>query len=147
MDNLNCHAVAKMFFLKFFPGSNNNKTSFSPKRRERQLKKCSEGEVEINSSNSLDLSTASSASSSASSVHKRSTPKVMHTAFHPVIRKVLKIIIFGIPPMGLMGRYCSYLLPGCQLGCSVAPVSAQRPLEHVKNAVQNITTEWMTHSV
>ena len=41
----------------------------------------------------------------------------------------------------------SFVRSGYQLGCTVAAVSAQRPLEHGKNALQNITTEWMTHSV
>ena len=30
---------------------------------------------------------------------------------------------------------------GYQLGCTVAVVSAQRPVEHFKNALQNITTD------
>ena len=34
-----------------------------------------------------------------------------------------------------------------QLGCTVAAVSAQRPVEHVKNTLQNITTEGAPHSV
>ena len=33
------------------------------------------------------------------------------------------------------------------LGCTVAAVSAQRPVEHVKNALQNITTEQTPQSV
>ena len=37
--------------------------------------------------------------------------------------------------------------PIFQLGCRVAAASAQRPVEHVKNAQQNITTEWTPHSV
>ena len=36
---------------------------------------------------------------------------------------------------------------GYQLGCTVAAVSAQQPVEHVHNALQNITTEWTPHSV
>ena len=36
---------------------------------------------------------------------------------------------------------------GYQLGCTVTVVSAQRPVEHVKNALQNIATEGMKHSV
>ena len=40
------------------------------------------------------------------------------------------------------------LLSSCyQLGCTLAAVSAQRPVEHVKNALQNIMTEWTPHSV
>ena len=34
-----------------------------------------------------------------------------------------------------------------QFGCTVASASAQRPVEHVKNYLQNITTEWTPHSV
>ena len=34
-----------------------------------------------------------------------------------------------------------------QLGCTVDAVSAQWPVERVKNDLQNITTEWMPHSV
>ena len=34
-----------------------------------------------------------------------------------------------------------------QFGCSVAAVSAQRPVEQVKNVLQNITTERTPHSV
>ena len=34
-----------------------------------------------------------------------------------------------------------------QLGCTVAAVSSNRPVEHVNNAVQNIATEWTPHSV
>ena len=33
------------------------------------------------------------------------------------------------------------------MGCTVAEVSAQRPLDHVKNALQNITTDCRPHSV
>ena len=36
---------------------------------------------------------------------------------------------------------------GYKLGCTVATVSAQRPAEHVKKALQNIITEWTPHSV
>ena len=36
---------------------------------------------------------------------------------------------------------------GHQLGCTVAAVSAQQPVEHVKNVLLNITTEGMKHSV
>ena len=36
---------------------------------------------------------------------------------------------------------------GYQMGCTVAAVSAQRPVEHVKNALQNITTDGTPHSV
>ena len=32
---------------------------------------------------------------------------------------------------------------GYKMGCTVAAVSAQRSVEHAKNALQNITTEWM----
>ena len=32
-------------------------------------------------------------------------------------------------------------------GCAVAPVSAQLPVEHVKNYLQDIKTEGMTHNV
>ena len=34
-----------------------------------------------------------------------------------------------------------------RLGCTVAAVSAKQPVEHVENALQNITTEEMMHSV
>ena len=34
-----------------------------------------------------------------------------------------------------------------QLGCTVATVSAQQPVEHVKNSLQNITTDWTPHRV
>ena len=34
-----------------------------------------------------------------------------------------------------------------QLGCTVAAVSAQQQVEHVKTDLQNITTEWTHHSV
>ena len=34
-----------------------------------------------------------------------------------------------------------------QFGCAVDAVSAQRPVEHVKNAIQNISTEWTPHGV
>ena len=33
-----------------------------------------------------------------------------------------------------------------QLACTVAAVSDLRPVEHAKHDLQNITTEWMTHS-
>ena len=33
------------------------------------------------------------------------------------------------------------------MGCTVAAVSGQRPLEHFKNALQNITTDRTPHSV
>ena len=36
---------------------------------------------------------------------------------------------------------------GYQLGCTIAAVSAQWPVEHVKNALQNITTEGTKHHV
>ena len=36
---------------------------------------------------------------------------------------------------------------GYQLGCTIAPESAHRPEKHVKNALQNITTDWIPHSV
>ena len=36
---------------------------------------------------------------------------------------------------------------GYLLGCTVAAVSAQQPVEHVKNALQNITMEGTPHSV
>ena len=36
---------------------------------------------------------------------------------------------------------------GYQLDCTVAAVSAQHPVEHVKNALQNITTEGTKQSV
>ena len=36
---------------------------------------------------------------------------------------------------------------GAPLGCTVAAVSAQWPVEHVKNALQNIVTDRMPHSV
>ena len=34
-----------------------------------------------------------------------------------------------------------------QSGCTVTAVSAQKPVEYVKNNLQNITTEWTPHSV
>ena len=40
------------------------------------------------------------------------------------------------------GTPCSY-----QLGCTVSAVSAQRSVEHAKNAVQNITTDWTPQCV
>ena len=42
--------------------------------------------------------------------------------------------------------FCSWS-SGYQLGYTVAVVSAQRPMEHVKNALQNIKTEWTPYSV
>ena len=36
---------------------------------------------------------------------------------------------------------------GYLLGCTIGAVSAQRQVEHVKHAIQNITTEWTPHSV
>ena len=33
------------------------------------------------------------------------------------------------------------------MGCTIAVVSAKRPVEHVKNVLQNITTVWMHLSV
>ena len=33
------------------------------------------------------------------------------------------------------------------MGCTVAAVSAQRPVEHFKNALQNIMTDRTQHSV
>ena len=36
---------------------------------------------------------------------------------------------------------------GYQLGCTIARVSAQWPMEHVINSLQNITTDWTPHSV
>ena len=36
---------------------------------------------------------------------------------------------------------------GYQLGCITATASAQQPVEHVKNALHNIMTEWMPQSV
>ena len=38
--------------------------------------------------------------------------------------------------------YSSY-----QLGCTVAAISAQRPVEHFKNASQNTTDDLMPHCV
>ena len=32
-------------------------------------------------------------------------------------------------------------------GCTVAAVPAHQPAEHVKNALKNFTTEWMTYRV
>jgi len=57
----------------------------------------------------------------------------MYTVWHPLSRDVL---------------FC-YLseVSGYQLGCTVAAVSAERPVKHDKNAVQNITIEWKPHSV
>ena len=34
-----------------------------------------------------------------------------------------------------------------QLGCTVAAVTAQQPVEHIKTAQQNIRTEWTPHNV
>ena len=36
---------------------------------------------------------------------------------------------------------------GYQKGYTIAEVSVQRQVEHVKNNLQNIRTEWMPHSV
>ena len=41
----------------------------------------------------------------------------------------------------------SYGNSGYQLGCTIAAVSAQRPVEHVNNDLQNITTERTPQSV
>ena len=50
-----------------------------------------------------------------------------------------------------MGRdvlFCfSFGSSGYQLGCTIAAVSDQRPVEHVKNALQNIMTEQTPKSV
>ena len=42
---------------------------------------------------------------------------------------------------------CSFGKSGHQLSCILAAVKAQRPVAHVKNALQNIMTEWTAHSV
>ena len=54
-----------------------------------------------------------------------------HTAFRTLSRDVL----FSVRNSGY------------QLGCTVAAVSALWPVQHVKNALQNITTEGTKHSV
>ena len=41
----------------------------------------------------------------------------------------------------------SVISSGNQLGCRAAAISAQQPVEHVKNALQNIATEGTKHSV
>ena len=41
----------------------------------------------------------------------------------------------------------SFGSPGYQLGCTIAAVSAQRPVEHVKNALQNIKIEQTPQSL
>ena len=44
-------------------------------------------------------------------------------------------------------QFFSFGSSGCQFGCTVAAVSAQRLVEHVKNILLNITNEGMPHSV
>ena len=44
-----------------------------------------------------------------------------------------------------LSRFC-FVFP-LKLGLPVAAVSAQRAMEHVKNTLKNITTEWTPHSV
>ena len=46
-----------------------------------------------------------------------------------------------------MNCFFSFGSPRYQLGCTVDAVSAQRPVEHVKNALHDITTEWTPHSL
>ena len=51
---------------------------------------------------------------------------------------------------GLLSRnvlFFSFVNSGFQLVCTVAAVSAQQPVEHVRNALQNITTQGTKHSV
>ena len=43
--------------------------------------------------------------------------------------------------------FFSFWSSGYQLGCTVTAALAQRPVEHVKNVLLNITTEWTPHSV
>ena len=51
-------------------------------------------------------------------------------------------------PLSRDALCCFYICSSIyQLGCTVATVSAQRPVEHVKNNNQNITTEGTKQSV
>ena len=50
-------------------------------------------------------------------------------------------------PLNRDVKLFSFGSSGYQLGCTVAAVSVQWPVEQVKNALQNITTEWTLHSV
>ena len=47
----------------------------------------------------------------------------------------------------LSRRFVLIFSPGYQFACTVAAVSAQRPLEHVKNALQNIANVGTPQSV
>ena len=53
----------------------------------------------------------------------------------------------GVSPHLQCFLFFSFASSGYQLGCTVATVSAQRPVEHAKNALQNITNEGMPDSV
>ena len=54
--------------------------------------------------------------------------------------------MWGVP-LFVMFCFVHFGNSSYQLGCTVAAVSAQRPVEHVKNALQNIVNEGMPHSV
>ena len=53
----------------------------------------------------------------------------------------------GVSPHSQCFLFFSFASSGYQLGCTVATVSAQRPVEHAKNALQNIANEGMPDSV
>ena len=57
-----------------------------------------------------------------------------YSAIHPVIRKVLKMRIWGVPR--LVGRYCSYLLPKQALATHII---------NTKNMANNCCTGWGGH--
>ena len=47
----------------------------------------------------------------------------------------------------LLGRDVLLCLLSEVLGCTVAAVSAHRPMRHVNHALQNIMTDWTPHNV
>ena len=54
---------------------------------------------------------------------------------------------FGVAAESWCFILFSFRSSGYKFGCTIAAVSTYQLMEHVKNALQNITTEWMPQSV